>query len=95
MLYSNEFPVSIGDNQLIDVKTASTYNGCKGSTVLLWLDALSNEMLLPWYNCVTTLLKHNNKVILIMDTNNKSSIRKHICMILAAYGDYNIYEILL
>ena len=93
MLYSNEFPVSIGDNQIIDIKTSSTYSSCKGSTVLLWLDSLSNDMLLPWYNCVTTLLKHNNKVILVMDTNNKSSIRKHICMILAAYGNYNMYEI--
>lgn len=93
MLYSNGLPVNIPDINIIDLTDTNSYASIKNASIVLWMDSLSDNKMLEWYASIRTFHKHSNKIVLLMDKNSRSNIRKQITMLLASLGCYNIYEV--
>jgi len=80
---ANISEIDIEDSSIIDIKN---------STVIIVLDKESSNKLYRYYTVVKNLIIHENRVILIMD-EDKSKIRKQICMLLVNYNKYDIYRV--
>lgn len=93
MLYSNGLPVNIPDIQNIDLTDTKSCDGIKDADIVLWLDNLADNKMLEWYASIRVFHKNGNKIVLLMDKNSKSNIRKQLTMLLASFGCYNIYEV--
>lgn len=91
MLYTYNISTNL-DNSSIDIADKESYADIERSTFVLLMNSTSNDYLYEWYECIRILCKHSNKIVLIMDKYNKSSIRKQICMLMASYSCYNMYE---
>ena len=64
----------------------------RNSQVLVILNSNSDNKLFEYYSGLKTILKNNNKLVIILDSDNKSAIRKTICMLSVSMGCYNIYD---
>ena len=92
MIYTYNISTNL-DNTGFDIKDAESFKVDDRSKFVLLMDSSANDYLYEWYNCIQTLCKAGHKVILVMDKYNRSSIRKQICMLMASYGAYNMYEV--
>lgn len=64
----------------------------ENSQVLMVVNSSSDDKLLEYYSGIKNIIRNNNKLVIILDENNKSTIRKPLCMLAASYGCFNIYD---
>lgn len=83
--------IDIENLENVDIN-APELDNLKNDSVLIWLSTESNTRLYEYYLSIKDLLVHGNRVILLMD-GEKAIIRKQICMLLATYQNYDIYNI--
>lgn len=82
-------------NHSITGATALTNTGktlASSDQLLILLDKSTNDKLYEYYQLVTRNILSKCKVILLM-LNTESSIRKQLCMLMAAYHRYDIYSV--
>lgn len=74
------------------VENANEVDSINNSNVLMILNNSADNKLLNYYTAVRSLIRNNNNLVIVNDTNNKSKIRKAICMLAVSLGCYNIYD---
>lgn len=75
-----------------DSFTMANADEVKDSIAMIVLNSSANDKLTEYYLGLKVLIKNNNKIILVLDKTDKSSIRRTLSMLLASYSIYNIYE---
>lgn len=83
--------IDIDNLEKVDINV-NELSELKNDSVLIWLSTESNSRLYEYHIAIKNLLVHGNRIILLLD-EEKSIIRKQICMLLATYQNYDIYSI--
>lgn len=81
-----------GEYTEFNIGKESELKGIKNSLVLVLINSNANDKLLEYYSGIKTIIRNNNKLVIVLDSDNKSTIRKTLCMLAVSMGCYNIYD---
>lgn len=81
-----------GDYKAFNLLDANEVKEIKNSDVVIIVNSALDTKLYNCYVNLKTLFKNNNKVVLVLNEDDKSSIKQPLCMLAVMYGCYNIYS---
>ena len=81
-----------GDYFELSIDNTNEVDSIRDSNVVMILNSSADNKLTNYYTAVRSLVRNGNNLVIINDENNKSKIRKAICMLAVSLGCYNIYD---
>lgn len=86
--------IALGDEfDTFNMSNDSEVDNISDTNVIVVVSSSSDDKLYEYYTSLKKLILNRNKVIIWIDEENKSTIRKQLCMLAVSYGVYDIYSL--